>query len=324
MKISVIIPVYNSELFLEKCLDSLLNQTYKNWEAIAIDDGSKDNSYKILMDYAEKDARFHIFTQENKGPGLTRNRAMQNASGEYYVFLDSDDWIEKDYFQAVVDYIICEQPDVIFVDVSQEKPSGELINKEIMSIYQGKSKDTIIRHQMTGKLPWGGWRKLVKASLLIDNDIRYSNDTVGEEAVYSFKVLSASKKISFIDRTLYHYINHPDSQSKKGGEDPLGKVCVKMMEYLKEIGLYEHYKTTICSLGFTALIVSIYRIVQYNKFIDALEKSRAALEEYKNNYGFYLDKDSLEWRTRSILPLAKNNMVLPIVIIAKLKALIRR
>jgi len=321
IKISVIIPVYDSEQFLKKCLDSVLAQNYTNWEVIAIDDGSTDNSYKILMDYADKDARFLVFTQENKGPGLTRNRAMRNASGDYFVFLDSDDWIEKDYFQAIVDNVMYERSDVIFVDVIQEDPSGKLIKKETMSAYKGKNKDIILRHQMTGKLPWGGCRKSVKASLIVDNNICYSHDPVGEEAVFSFKVLSASSKISFIDKALYHYVNHPNSQSKKGNEDPLGEVCVKMTAYLKEINSYQEYRTTLCSFGFTALIVSIYRITQYNKFMDALRKSRDALKKYKKTYGFELDEDSLELRTRCVLPFAIRNMLLPIVVIAKLKSM---
>ena len=82
MKVSVIIPVFNAEQYLRKCLDSVLAQTYDNWEAIAIDDGSSDASYVILMEYANKDSRFIVDTKNNEGPGITRNCAMDRASGD--------------------------------------------------------------------------------------------------------------------------------------------------------------------------------------------------------------------------------------------------
>lgn len=322
MKISVIIPVYNAEDFLKRCLDSVINQTYTDWEVIAIDDGSKDNSYKILTDYALKDSRFKVATQENQGPGYTRNKAMLQATGDYIVFLDSDDYIDFSYFEDLIECVKTNNSDMIFIDVLQEKSNGELIKVERMSKYKNRSKDIIIRHQMTGKLPWGGCRKAVKASLLINNDIKYTNDDVGEEALFSFRVLYNAKVISFIDKPLYHYVIYPDSQSKKGGDDPWGGVCIKISDYLQKNGLIDEYKETLNSLRFTALIISIYRKTQKNNLRTALKKCRKDLKIFRKTYSFKLDKNSLEMRARSVLPFAKFGIVLPVVLAAKIKAII--
>lgn len=319
MKISVIIPVYNAEKFLKRCLESIINQTYSEWEVIAIDDGSRDNSYSILQDYSNRDSRFKIYTQSNKGPGLTRNKALEFVTGDYIVFIDSDDYIEPNYFEDLVSCIVEEEPDVVFIDVIQESPVGDLIKYELASKYKGYPKDTIIKHQITGKLPWGAWRKAVRSSLIIDGTIRFSPDPVGEEALYSFKLLRKASRISFLNKPYYHYVNHRNSQSKKGEDDPWGQVCMKMKDYFNECGLSGAYRETINSFGFTAMIVSINRIANNYHIKEALKKSKERFAAFKYLYCFDLDLDSLETRVRCLVPIAKCGLVFLIVIAAKLK-----
>ena len=100
-KISVIVPVYKVEKFLPKCLESLINQTLKDIEIICINDGSPDNSLKILEEYAKKDSRIKIINQKNAGPSVARNNGMSAASGEYIGFVDSDDWIDLDFYEKL-------------------------------------------------------------------------------------------------------------------------------------------------------------------------------------------------------------------------------
>jgi len=98
MKISVIVPVYNAERYISRCVDSILKQTYSDWELLLVDDGSKDNSLAILNDYGKKDSRIRTFHQENAGAGAARNVGLENAIGDYIVFIDSDDFVEPDFF----------------------------------------------------------------------------------------------------------------------------------------------------------------------------------------------------------------------------------
>lgn len=320
MKISVIIPVYNASKYLHRCLDSVLNQTYDDWEVIAINDGSEDNSYSILLEYSQVDSRFKVFSHSNHGPGYTRNKALEHATGKYIVYIDSDDYIENYYFEELAKCIKKEKSDVVFIDIIQEKPCGKLIRQQIISRYRKHSKDRIIRNQMTGKLPWGGWRKAVKASIIVKHNIRYTLDDVGEEALYSLKVLLYANKISFIDRPCYHYVNYTDSQSKKGGDDPWSGICLRIADYLKEIDLFDKYENTINSFGYTALIVSIYRISQNHKLKRALRLSRKALINFKDIYSFQMDYDSLELRLKLVLPFVIFGSTLPIILASKLKA----
>ena len=125
----------------------------------------------------------------------------------------------------------------------------------------------------------------------------------------------------FLNKKYYHYVNYPNSQSKKGDVDPWGKVSKTISNYLKEIGMLEHYKKTLNSLAFTASIISIYRITSKYNFKDSLNQSKHVLKNFKKYHSYNLDIDSLEIRTKIILPFAKLNMVLPIVILAKFKKL---
>lgn len=150
--ISVIVPAYNSEMFIGKCIDSVLEQTYSNWELIAVDDGSRDNTFGILKKYAEVDSRIRVIHQENQGPGIARNTGIAEAKGNYVVFIDSDDYIEKDYFLLLSNH----NEDVVFINVRNVDKDGHVLKEEYMSKNMQLTKDVILRRQMTGKIDWGG------------------------------------------------------------------------------------------------------------------------------------------------------------------------
>lgn len=150
--ISVIVPAYNSEMFIGKCIDNVLEQTYSNWELIAVDDGSRDKTFGILKKYAEVDSRIRVIHQENQGPGIARNTGIAEAKGNYVVFIDSDDYIEKDYFLLLSNH----NEDVVFINVRNVDKDGHVLKEEYMSKNMQLTKDVILRRQMTGKIDWGG------------------------------------------------------------------------------------------------------------------------------------------------------------------------
>ncbi len=104
--VSVIVPIYNSELYLEKCLESLKKQTYSDLEIICVNDGSTDNSLKIIESYMEIDCRFRILTQINSGQGVARNYGVSECSGEYVMFVDSDDWLEENCIELLLEALV--------------------------------------------------------------------------------------------------------------------------------------------------------------------------------------------------------------------------
>ena len=126
IKVSVIIPIFNVEKYLKKSLDSVVNQTLKEIEIIAIDDGSTDNSLNILKEYQNTDDRIIIFEQENKGPGEARNLALNHVKGEYVFFLDSDDWIELNTLEKLYNNAIENNCDLVLFDSIEHLPNDEL------------------------------------------------------------------------------------------------------------------------------------------------------------------------------------------------------
>ncbi|MBY0753932.1 glycosyltransferase family 2 protein [Clostridium sardiniense] len=324
MKISIVIPMYNSERYIEKCINSIIKQTYENWECIVIDDGSTDKSYSILKQISENDKRIKIYSNKNQGAGKSRNYGIEQISGDYIIFIDSYDYIEKNYFEQIYKAVKeNDNPDIIFIDLLQEKPDGDIIKRELLSKYKGIKKEKIIRYQMTGKLPWGGVRKVVKSCIIKDNKIRYSSDMVGEEAIFSFDVLNKSNKVIFLDGVQYHYVNYENSLSKKGGENPWGPVSKNMREHLINIGLMNRYEETLNSLAFTSLIISLYRISSIYNFRDASKKCREAVRIYRRDWDSNLDIDSLETRVKLFIPFIKVNSILPILMISKFKKIIK-
>lgn len=317
MKVSVIIPVFNAEQYLRKCLDSVLAQTYDNWEAIAIDDGSSDASYVILMEYANKDSRFIVDTKNNEGPGITRNCAMDRASGDMLVFLDADDYIENEYFQLLSDVVAGHGADVIFVDVIQEKADGKVIRMEAMSNFKTKSKADLLGCQMTGYMPWGGCRKAALKNLVEKHNLRYTADTVGEEAIFSFELLRNAERIAFIEKPQYHYINHPGSQSKRS--DGTWEITLKKMkDHLKEKGIEEEYRSQIASFGFIVMISWLLRTAKENSLINEMRLFNRKRAEYIAEYGWLLNPEYLRKEVRFIVPFVKCHLLLPVVVAAKL------
>lgn len=133
--VSIIVPIYNSSAFLRKCIDSLISQSYKDIEIVLFDDGSRDDSFKICNQYAEKDNRIKVFSRENRGVSQTRLDAFHNSTGEYITFVDADDYVEEDYVSFMVEHLERENVDV--VSSQHNNVIGQKIDKDIRNI-QGR------------------------------------------------------------------------------------------------------------------------------------------------------------------------------------------
>ena len=276
--ISVIIPVYNAESYLSVCLTSIINQTYHNWELICIDDGSTDQSLNKLHEFAAEDKRIIVCSQKNSGPGIARNVGIDKAHGDYIVFVDSDDYLFPTYLQLLAE----KNSDVVFIDVASVDLKGKYLHCEKMSSLRKESQDSIIRQQLTGKIPWGGVRKAVKTKLLNQNHIRYSSHKIGEEALYSFRVLESANSIDYIEDPMYFYVQHDDSQSHLDMDDPWGGVVDQVKEFMLSTDIYPSYKDTVNSFYITATSVSLNRIaIKYglSKYLDFAKQARQALYE---------------------------------------------
>ncbi len=203
-KVSVIIPVYNVEKYLTQCLDSVCSQTYKNIEIICVNDGSTDNSAKILTDFAQKDSRIKVINKENGGLSSARNAGMKYATGQCYYFLDSDDYIEPDLIENAVDNIIKFNVDYVCFG---SQPEGNLKLQSFEGEYQ-----CIIAHEGVVELNdyvlkttnINVWNKLFRAEIIKKHDLHFLDGLLYEDIFFVWSYFFLSQK-AFYDNKIYHH-----------------------------------------------------------------------------------------------------------------------
>ena len=198
--VSIIVPVYNTEKFLHRCIDSILAQTYTDFELLLIDDGSKDSSGTICDEYAAQDTRVRVFHKENGGVSSARNVGLDNARGEWITFVDADDWISKDYLEELAMH---SDSDLVIADFVVEG-EGQWNERLPVGQWQGKELSGIIEHDVALARFTAPWSKLLKKSLI--GQIRfYTELTTQEDALFMFRYLCVVQNIQIIAQKGYHY-----------------------------------------------------------------------------------------------------------------------
>ena len=208
-KISVIVPVYMSEAYLEKCLDSILKQTYQNLEVILINDGSTDGSAAICQRYKNQDARVKVYHKPNGGVASSRNRALEAVTGDYIVFVDNDDWLELDHIQSLYDLLKKTDADIAIGNFTQfiEDQGSFLIHVGADNYFeQVFSPFDWFHHQYDSKYNLSQcftvpWAKLYKAELF--KDIVYPTDQKVEDDYTTYKVYLQADKIAYMNKAIY-------------------------------------------------------------------------------------------------------------------------
>ena len=202
-KVSIIVPVYNVEKYIEKCLNSLISQSYKNIEIILIDDGSKDNSGKICDTYKRKDSRIKVVHKENAGVSEARNSGIQKATGEYLCFVDADDFVMNDYVEYMYQLIVKESSDIaictkMFSNFNEKQTSDEVIE----SLDGENSVIRILNYRM----PIGVYSRIFKKDLIKDNKIRFLKDIyMGEGFNFNVACFQRAKKVITSNYKVYYY-----------------------------------------------------------------------------------------------------------------------
>ncbi|MDM8234662.1 glycosyltransferase [Phocaeicola barnesiae] len=240
-KISVIVPIYNSELFLSKCIESIINQTFDDFELLLINDGSTDSSKKICEKYAQKDSRIKVYNKINEGISATREFGIIHACGEYILFIDSDDWIDKQMLQCMIQKAINTNADIVgcnFYEIYKDKKilqktfyiSNELFTKDIIKGY------------------WGVvWKILVKHELYTKNNIHFpQNINGGEDYFVCVKLFTSTTKIVCINQAFYYYNRCNEnsimsSYSRKKVQEQID-ATILTENYLKTNNILEKYK----------------------------------------------------------------------------------
>lgn len=225
--ISVIVPVYKAEKYIHKCIDSIINQTYTNLEIILVDDGSPDNCGKICDEYAQKDKRVKVIHKENGGVSSARNAGIKNAKGEWFSFVDADDWIEKGFCEILLSKVVQNQSNIALCGYNRVTDNSvEKINASNKDLFFNSSEYLI--KSLNPQTGFGFCHmKLIKKEVL--NNIFFDeNIVVGEDALFNIMLSTNINKAIFVEQALYNYRINNQSVVKKYDKNYANKYLIAM------------------------------------------------------------------------------------------------
>lgn len=224
-KVSIIIPVYNVEKYLYQCLESVEKQTLKDIEVIVVDDGSPDESYKVYQEFKKRDSRFKTIRKENSGVSRARNTGLESATGEYVLFIDSDDWMTEDACEILYSEAVNKKADMVIADTYMSFDDGKNEYVHVFDSDFTTSDTALIKAYQKAIIAFpynpkpygkkctiptglgGPWNKLVRRNLLMENEIRFDPYVNGmfDDCLYSLHVLANAKEISYVAKPVYYY-----------------------------------------------------------------------------------------------------------------------
>jgi len=272
-KISIIIPVYNAENYLHRCFDSILSNNYNNIEIIPVNDGSKDNSQKVIDEYKSKYPElFNPLTEENQGIGMARNNGLKQATGEYIMFIDNDDFIDEDYIQKHVNEIKEKDYDIV---ISGYKRTGD--NNILFQVILDE------RYRWTRYISIAPWGKLYKASFLYDNDIKFLKTPIGEDVYFNLQANTLTEKIKIIDYAGYNWYYNGASVTNTITNKIKKINIVKLLDthygILKEKNSINENNKDLLELYFILLIIQFLQWISID----------LSYKDISNNYNLFFD-----------------------------------
>lgn len=285
--ISIVVPVYNVEPYLRKCIESIIQQTYKNIEILLIDDGSKDNSGKICDDFAKEDARIKVIHKKNGGLSDARNVGIDNAKGEYITFIDSDDYISSGYIKYLYNLLVAYNADISICEFEYITESGKRLNhvqdNNNISLFD---KRNALYELLDSKLfSNSAWAKLYKTSLF--DNIRYPVGKLYEDVDTTYRVFMRSNKIVFGAQIHYYYLYRIGAISKQKfteqrmdaiyfAETMVDKITEQYPDLIKigKCRLFDFY-------------ITILKMLDSNKSSDYYKKIKIKLKQVRKTVLFY-------------------------------------
>ncbi len=288
--ISVIIPVYNLEDYISRCLDSILRQTYTNLQILVINDGSSDNSAEIVTQYVRNDSRVVLINKDNEGVSTARNIGLNAAIGEYVMFVDGDDWIEDDMIENL--YALSGKGEMDFVGggfVFEDLASGRKRYSPGNFEPQYMVGNAILKNFFLGHYIWGSvWGGIYRLDFLNRYSLRFEKEIkYGEDVFFNTKVMSKANKIVVCKNHFYHILVRSSSVTRSSVHELKEKKEADYEAYLKKEGLWEEYSD--------AYKVWFIRSGNYKLYHLAL---KVGINEYIAYYRHYVSVSNyLEWNT---------------------------
>ena len=256
MKVSVIVPVYNVEDYLEECINSILNQTLKDIEIICVDDGSTDHSYDILMELQKKDNRLIVLKQKNEFAGRARNKGIEIAQGEYLVFLDSDDFFEKNLLERMYDACIRENADICVCDADNYDNAAKKYFdtgyywRNALPLENPFSKKELGVNTFLFCYPMP-WNKMFRKSLVDQYQLRFQKIRKTNDLGFVYLAIACAERITVVDEKLVHYrvgLSNSLQAKNKGMDKFFAEALIYLKEGLIERNLYQEVKASYNNL----------------------------------------------------------------------------
>lgn len=323
--ISVIIPVYNVEKYLDKCINSVVNQTYKNLEIILVDDGSTDNSSRICDDWAEKDNRIKVIHKENGGVSSARNAALKIISGKYFAFIDGDDYIDRDMYSALYACAASTDFDIVFCGMCGVDEEDNVLYTQPMNYDEIYDNQILIKF-FNGEFLFSIWNKLYKTEILASNILFFNEELgYGEDYIFNYHYIKHSKSAAAIDGIYYKYLrNRTDSATYS-----FSTGFFNCWKNTKTVMNNESDNQETCSMLLTQYTNDLLTVAKNictrkdgNKYTDYYFE---IADEIKNNYSLIMSAENIAKIKRLVLRAIRLNPVLTKMIISliyKLKALV--
>ena len=281
-KISVIVPIYKVEDYLHRCVDSIINQTYTNLEIILVDDGSPDNCSRICDEYAKKDSRIRVIHKKNGGLSDARNAGIDIATGEYIMFIDSDDFVDREMMKSMMRNMIHNNVDMVVCNIKYIYEDKEVVKynqaDRILDRYEAMEE-----YLRDGVVQAVAWNKLYKKSLI--SDMRYKVGKTNEDEFFTYKVVDKTDKIYYNSRPFYNYIQRDSSIMGNYSINRLDGVeaSYERLNFIKERypDLYEKEKKT-----FINLCIYSYQMILKEPNLDKNKQGRKILNNYTKKIKF--------------------------------------
>lgn len=290
--ISIIIPIYNTEKYLDKCLNSCINQTFKDIEIILINDGSTDNSFEICKKYLKIDSRIRLFTQENRGQGFARNFGIMKSKSDFIYFLDSDDFIEPDTIEQLYNQVIFDKSDIVIggwekvnEDLNQIIKTNPAIDVDVLN---SKNKVSYI---FSFQFTYVACGILINKKIFLDNFLFFPN-YFHEDLYLMPKIFYFARKISYVDNKFYKWIERNDSSSNSFSMEhaiSVGGILVDWSNFLLKEKIYKENQKSLFK-GFIKCIA--FGKNQTKKFASINQKDEilAYFHNLENNFDINFSK----------------------------------
>ena len=276
MKLSIIVPMYNVEAYIEECLDSLVNQTLKDFEVLLVDDGCIDSTVSLVKPYLANYSNFHLLQKENGGLSDARNYAIPYAKGTYICFLDSDDFVEPTLYEKLVNLMDEGDYDVCVTDI--EFYYKDANKRFVMKGLSDWKASTIQKQALLS--PMFAWNKIYKRSLFED-DYRYPVNTWYEDIPVTTMIFARATKIGYLQECLMHY-RQREGSIMQDNQNPRVKEIFQVMEMVREnfenAGLYETYYDELEYLHIEHLrLYGMFRFIRSSSYAECYEMAKRVM-----------------------------------------------